>query len=389
MFRGRRELLERFDRLESQIQQLTRGLERVAGETDETQRAIAAKLGEVGDSVDASAQALRGEISTAAAPLASSRDQEVLRTRLEEVIERLGALEVAASQTAATIRDRGADIAAVAAAVGKVEGGVAAAADGLGAVVQRASERSAGSFAQVETKLERLPARADIEPLVERLDAIERRMGLVHERISKLVQENVAALAKPASEIEAMRAQLSAAVDELKDWRQKAASETQQSLVALRSAAGKLAEEGANGRRAVDQAAANVRMAAQDLGTKLADSIDRHLAAEVVPMIQSTIEDLQKLLNRLEARGASPYKTAKAKILENLKRKDVIGGKHTPWENALTGLDGPEREVADEALKAMIRDGLVIEKPTASGPHVFLDPKRLPDVDRVINGEEL
>ncbi len=95
------------------------------------------------------------------------------------------------------------------------------------------------------------------------------------------------------------------------------------------------------------------------------------------------------MIERLEARGASPFKTAKARILQHLMDRGNIGGKHTAWERAVECLVGHERDVGKAALEELVRNGLVVNKPTNYGVQVSLNQQRLDDVWRVINGEEL
>ncbi len=68
---------------------------------------------------------------------------------------------------------------------------------------------------------------------------------------------------------------------------------------------------------------------------------------------------------------------------------DDIGEEHTAWERALRCLVGHERDVGSAALEDLVRNGLVVHKPTGYRPQVSLDAERLDDVQRIIKGEEI
>ncbi len=66
-----------------------------------------------------------------------------------------------------------------------------------------------------------------------------------------------------------------------------------------------------------------------------------------------------------------------------------IGGKHTAWERTVECLVGHERDHGKAALDDLVRNGLVVHKPTNYGAQISLNKERLDDVQRVFHGEEL
>jgi ElaB/YqjD/DUF883 family membrane-anchored ribosome-binding protein len=178
-------------------------------------------------------------------------------------------------------------------------------------------------------------------------------------------------------------------LDDSQQWKRNLAAASQDSLNRVRKALASSMEESRRLARSGERAVERLDWASENMGRKLVASIDNHIGGTIAPQLTSLLDDLEKLIHRLEARGASPFKTAKAKILQNLLRKENIGGKHTSWEAALRGLTGPERESGSAALEDLIRMGLVVEKPTGYGRHVSLNAKRLKDTRAVINGEDI
>lgn len=389
MFRRHREMLERLDRLELQVHERLRALGVSFSGLERSLAEIATTLNEVREDGAVEAQALRGDLAAATAPLAAAHELDVVRTAVRETANQVRELGVATAQAGRSLQERSTEIAALRADLAAAEKREIESTAEIQGAIQKASEKATGGFVRMESRIDALPSREDVQSLGARVDALDRRLGAVHGRISTLVEENAQALAKPSAEIESSRAQLTASVAELKEWWRRVESTTQQSLTALRRTASEWADENVKLREVVKSAGADVRMASQDMATKLSSAIDRHLAAEVVPKIEAMLADLTKLLNRLEARGASTYKTTLAKIVENMKKKRVWGEKHIPWDSALTSLSSSERELGDEALRELIRAGVVSEKPTAGGSHVSLNPQRPRDVDRVIDGEDL
>ena len=310
--------------------------------------------------------------------------------------------------------------------------------DALGAEQRFQNEalgRLASSLAATRTDIEagnrRLSeeaARAS-QALGERLSAVSGPLGPVAERIAEMDRTTEAL----ASALEAGRAEIASAQSEFLEFRAKAEAASRataaaidhlkgqvtdgmnrlgaglataaekedvvaaterltilgRTMGALRDQARKDGEAIQKAVKSAESVAADLRRAVDGVAGGLVEAVDRHIDERLVSRLSAMLENLEKIANRLEARGASPFKTARARILEHLLAKQTIGGKHTPWEKALETLEGPLREQGDAALKDLIRRGLVIEKPTGYGPEVSIHPQRMADVERTINGEDV
>ena len=71
-------------------------------------------------------------------------------------------------------------------------------------------------------------------------------------------------------------------------------------------------------------------------------------------------------------------------ILRKLYRHRVIGGKHTAIENITKGLPKHFVGEAKEAVKELIKEGLIIPKPTSYGLQVSLNPEKIDVISRII-----
>ena len=104
------------------------------------------------------------------------------------------------------------------------------------------------------------------------------------------------------------------------------------------------------GLRRMDQSVRELNRATDVIAGQTVSAVDRYFQKSVLRDQEQLVETLQKLLSRLEVRGASPFKSARARILEHLAAKRYIGAKHTPLESSLAGLSESERTVGREAL---------------------------------------
>lgn len=71
-------------------------------------------------------------------------------------------------------------------------------------------------------------------------------------------------------------------------------------------------------------------------------------------------------------------------ILRKLHRLRIIGGKHTAVEHLTSGLP---KHIAGEAKKAvgdLIKEGLILKKPTSYGLQVSLNPERIKEIEEII-----
>lgn len=74
----------------------------------------------------------------------------------------------------------------------------------------------------------------------------------------------------------------------------------------------------------------------------------------------------------------------KATILYNLRRKKVLGGKHTPFDTLKKGFPSHLGKDLGKIIKQLIKEGWILTKPTGTGLHVFLNKKRLKEIEEFI-----
>jgi len=81
----------------------------------------------------------------------------------------------------------------------------------------------------------------------------------------------------------------------------------------------------------------------------------------------------------------------KATILKKLKRRGKWGGAHTSLDKLTAGIPKHLRREAKDAAKELIKEGLLLSKPTSYGLEVSLNPRRRDKIERIIHeylGEE-
>lgn len=71
-------------------------------------------------------------------------------------------------------------------------------------------------------------------------------------------------------------------------------------------------------------------------------------------------------------------------ILKKLWHRRIIGEKHTDIVNLAKGLPKHLRGEAKHAIARLLREGLLLPKPTSYGFHVSLHPERLAEIARRI-----
>ncbi|HLD18642.1 MAG TPA: hypothetical protein VJB90_01370 [Candidatus Nanoarchaeia archaeon] len=71
-------------------------------------------------------------------------------------------------------------------------------------------------------------------------------------------------------------------------------------------------------------------------------------------------------------------------ILRKLYRHRIIGGKHTAIEHLTKGLPTHMIGDAKEAVDELIKQELILTKKTSYGLQVSLNPKRISDIERII-----
>ena len=71
-------------------------------------------------------------------------------------------------------------------------------------------------------------------------------------------------------------------------------------------------------------------------------------------------------------------------ILRKLFRLRVIGGKHTAIEHLTKGLPKHAIGEAKDAVKELIKEGFIIQKPTSYGLQVSLNSEKIDEIIKII-----
>jgi hypothetical protein len=71
-------------------------------------------------------------------------------------------------------------------------------------------------------------------------------------------------------------------------------------------------------------------------------------------------------------------------IVKKLFHHGYIGGRHTDIENLKKGLPGHVKGDAKEAAKELIKEGIIIPKPTSYGLHVALNPQKREEIEKYL-----
>ncbi len=74
----------------------------------------------------------------------------------------------------------------------------------------------------------------------------------------------------------------------------------------------------------------------------------------------------------------------KGQNYKKLKRHGYIGGKRTSFDNIPKGFKKHLWKDVKEAAEELIVEGILVEKTTSYGRHVYLNPKRIADINRII-----
>ena len=73
-------------------------------------------------------------------------------------------------------------------------------------------------------------------------------------------------------------------------------------------------------------------------------------------------------------------------ILIRLYRRGCWHEKHTAFENAYSGVPSHLRGEAKKEVKALIKEGTLLEKPTCYGLQLSLNPERINEISKFIEG---
>jgi hypothetical protein len=84
------------------------------------------------------------------------------------------------------------------------------------------------------------------------------------------------------------------------------------------------------------------------------------------------------------------YDAIRGHLLHKLSRHGYWGGRHTAFENLKKGfkprhLGAGGTGRVDEVAEDLIREGLLLQKPTGSGRHVCLNPRRSNEIQTIID----
>ena len=71
-------------------------------------------------------------------------------------------------------------------------------------------------------------------------------------------------------------------------------------------------------------------------------------------------------------------------ILRKLFRRRIIGGKHTAIEHLTKGLPKDAIGKARNAVTKLIKEGLILSKPTSYGLQVSLNPEKIDEISKII-----
>lgn len=74
----------------------------------------------------------------------------------------------------------------------------------------------------------------------------------------------------------------------------------------------------------------------------------------------------------------------KAKLLFKLARRRNWGGSHTAFDNLKKGFKPKDHELVKEMTDELIREGLLLKKPTGYGLHVSLNHYRAQEIKEMI-----
>jgi hypothetical protein len=86
------------------------------------------------------------------------------------------------------------------------------------------------------------------------------------------------------------------------------------------------------------------------------------------------------------ATDLNPRRRVIRQMLRKLVKKGKIGAAHTHVDNVYRGVADHEKGIAKAAIDVLYREGFLMPKPTATDPHVSIDPERMAQVRAMIAG---
>jgi hypothetical protein len=122
----------------------------------------------------------------------------------------------------------------------------------------------------------------------------------------------------------------------------------------------------------------------------------RSAATRLDPALAAALEIYERQLVQLAPEGPehaahddpSPERRALRRILRRLDGMGKYGGYHTEFSHLARGFPGHERALALEAGEALVRAGMLSEKPSVGQRHVSLVAARTDEIRRLIETGE-
>jgi hypothetical protein len=210
-------------------------------------------------------------------------------------------------------------------------------------------------------------AMRDEQELVRQVQDGERRLEAERERSDDL-REELKRLRRETSELRAERAQLErrTAAPAPRSWTAADSGRMEELERRLRKAE----KENEHLRRELERARASSDPAGPADSTVL-ESPSLPVAVEPAPAESDS----------------SPRRRVLRQMLKKLFKKGKIGASHTHEDNVYRGVPDHEKGIAKELMELLHRDGVLMPKPTATDPHVSLNPERLPEIRAILAGE--
>lgn len=78
----------------------------------------------------------------------------------------------------------------------------------------------------------------------------------------------------------------------------------------------------------------------------------------------------------------------KKALLRKLINKGFIGGRHTAYDNLPKGFPPHLHKEVLNAADELIRENILVKKPTSYGLHVYLNSARLQDAKKMLDGTQ-
>jgi hypothetical protein len=134
----------------------------------------------------------------------------------------------------------------------------------------------------------------------------------------------------------------------------------------------------------VEDSIEEVRVESQGLRTDLPKEVQKRFESvseqQFIHRARSMLDRMENLLKALEFKTPTKLDLAKIRVLRDLLRDGYVGGKHTSVEHAFGSLATDERFYGKEAIKELIRKGMLLDKTTHYGRQISIHPKKTLEV---------